>query len=102
MKGRFYVKSHSSQLQGQNWVKIWSTCLVVIEYPLGAVQKLRWQDLDFFDHLTRGVNIFYGMNDDKMWTFLDHQPTSSCKRSLWTPPLENQSNLFFYEMECWT
>ena len=41
-----------------------------------------------FDHLPSCVNIFYGINDDNKWTFLDHLPiylpTSSCKRSLWT------------------
>ena len=26
--------------------------------------------------------IFYGINFDKEWTFFDHLPTSSCKRSL--------------------
>ena len=26
------------------------------------------------------------MNFDKKWTFLDHLPTLSCKRSLWTAP----------------
>ena len=26
------------------------------------------------------------MNVDKKWTFLDHLPTSSCKRSKWTTP----------------
>ena len=31
------------------------------------------------------VNIFYGINVDKMWTFLDYLPTSSCKRSLCLP-----------------
>ena len=38
--------------------------------------------LAFFDHLPPCVDIFYGMNVDKKWTFLDHLPTSSCKRSL--------------------
>ena len=37
--------------------------------------------LAFFDHLPTFVDIFYGMNVDKNWTFLDHLvPTSSCKR----------------------
>ena len=40
----------------------------------------------FFDHLPPCVYIFYGMNVYKTWTFLDHLPTSSCKRSLWTTP----------------
>ena len=35
-------------------------------------------------HLHPCVDIFYGMNFDKKWTFLDHLPTSSCKRSLLT------------------
>ena len=28
--------------------------------------------LAFFDHLSPCVDIFYGINVDKMWTFLDH------------------------------
>jgi hypothetical protein len=28
------------------------------------------------------LTFFYGINIDKKWTFLDHLPTSSCKRSL--------------------
>ena len=35
----------------------------------------------FWLFLTTCVDIFYGMNVDKKWTFLDHLPTSSCKRS---------------------
>ena len=38
--------------------------------------------LAFFDHLPPCVDIFYVMNVDKKWTFLDHLSTSSCKRSL--------------------
>ena len=38
--------------------------------------------LAFFDHLPPCVDIFYGMNVDKKWTFLDNLATSSCKRSL--------------------
>ena len=38
--------------------------------------------LALLDHLPPCVEIFYGMNVDKRWTFLDHLPTSSCKRSL--------------------
>ena len=44
--------------------------------------------LPFFDHLPPCVDTFYGMNVDKKWTFLNHLPTSSCKRSLWTIPKE--------------
>ena len=40
-----------------------------------------------FYHLPPCVDIFYGINVDKKWTFLDHLPTLSCKRSLWTTPL---------------
>ena len=32
------------------------------------------------------VDIFYVINVDNKWIFLDHLPTSSCKRSLWTTP----------------
>ena len=32
--------------------------------------------LAFFDHLPPCVDIFYGMNVDKKWTFLDHVPTT--------------------------
>ena len=39
-----------------------------------------------FDHLPPCVDIFYGTNFDKKMTFLDHLPTSSCKRSLWMTP----------------
>ena len=42
--------------------------------------------LAFSDHLLPYVYVFYGIKVDKKWTFLDHLPTSSCKRSLWTPP----------------
>ena len=41
---------------------------------LGAIHKLRWQDFSFFDHLPPCVDIFYGINVDKKWTFLDHLP----------------------------
>ena len=54
---------------------------------LGVVHKLRWQDFGFFDHLLPpSVDIFYLMNIGKKWTFLDHLPPSSYKRSLWTAP----------------
>ena len=35
-------------------------------------------------YLFPSFDIFYLMNVDKKWTFLDHLPPSSCKRSLWT------------------
>ena len=38
--------------------------------------------LAFSDNLPPYVYIFYGINVDKKWTFWDHLPTSSCKRSL--------------------
>ena len=53
---------------------------------LGVVHTLCCKD--FFDHLPLKVDIFYGMNVDKKWTFLAHLPTSSCKRSLWMTPTE--------------
>ena len=37
----------------------------------------------FFDHLPPFIDIFFGINVDKKWTFLDQLiPTPSCKRSL--------------------
>ena len=42
--------------------------------------------LAFFDHLSPYVDIFYGMNVDKKWSFSDHLPILSCKRSLWRTP----------------
>ena len=36
----------------------------------------------FFDHLSPSVKIFYNMNVEKKWTFLNHLPL--CKHSLWT------------------
>ena len=38
------------------------------------VHKLRLKDLAFFDHLPPFVNIFYGINVDKKWIFLDYLP----------------------------
>ena len=52
----------------------------------GVVHKLCWQNFVFFDCLPPCFDIFYGMKVDKKLTFLDHLPTSSCKRSLWTTP----------------
>ena len=37
-------------------------------------------------HLPPCVDIFYGINVDKMCTFLNHLLTLSCKRSLWKTP----------------
>ena len=39
--------------------------------------------LAFFDHLPPCVDIFYGMNVDKKWTFYGHLPTYFV---LWTTP----------------
>ena len=38
--------------------------------------------LAFSDHLFTCVDIFYGVSVDQKWTFEDHLPTLSCKRSL--------------------
>ena len=79
----------------QNWCKkktlhfvpVASFDLKNFKIYLGVIHKLHWLHiLAFFDHLLLCVDIFYGMNVDKKRTFLDHLPTSSCKRSLWTPP----------------
>ena len=67
-----------------DWLTHWDT---LHTSTLGAIHKLRWQDFSFF--LTTYppcFDIFYGMNVDQNWTFLDHLPSLSCKRSLWTPP----------------
>ena len=42
--------------------------------------------LVFFGHLPPYIDILYGINVDKKLIFLDHLPSSSCKRSLWTTP----------------
>ena len=57
--------------------------------------------LAFFYHLPPCVDIFYDINIDKKWIFLDHLPTLSCKSSLWTTPKAMESSdadtiLFFY------
>ena len=61
------------------WINIWGSYT-------NYINKI----LAFFDHLPPWVDIFYGMNVDKKWTFLDRLPTSSCKRSLWTTPNEKK------------
>ena len=66
----------------------------------GGVHKLCWQVLGFFDHLPPFVDIFYLMNVDKKWTFLDYLPTSSCRRSLWTAPNLISNNLAFRDTAC--
>ena len=54
---------------------------------LGSFTTYIEKILAFFDHLHPCVDIFYAMNVDKKWTFFDHLPTSSWKRSLWTTPI---------------
>ena len=56
------------------------------QFCQGVVHKLRWQDFFLTTYHLPFVDIFYGINVDKKWTFFDHLPTSSCKRSLGTPP----------------
>ena len=51
-----------------------------------VVYKLCWQDFVSFYHLPPSVDIFYLVNIDKKWTFLEPPPPSSCKRSLWRGP----------------
>ena len=48
--------------------------LVQERATLGVVHKLSWQDFDIFEHLPLCLDIFYGMNVDRKWTFLDHLP----------------------------
>ena len=57
--------------------------------------------LAFFDSPTPRVDIFYGMNVDKKWTFLDHLPTSSCKHSLWTSPNAKWSLSLWIKLANW-
>ena len=59
-----------------------------IQKQKGLFTKYVDKILAFFDQLH-----FYGINVDKKWTFLDSQPTSSCKRSLWMPPKANTFKL---------
>ena len=54
--------------------------------PLGCVHKLRRQDFGFFWPPTPLRWHFLWYECWQKWTFLDHLPTSSCKRSLWTTP----------------
>ena len=44
---------------------------------LGSFTNYVDKILAFFDHLPLCVDIFYRINVDKKWTFLDHLPTSS-------------------------
>ena len=41
------------------------------------------------------------MNIDKKWTFLDHLPPSSCKRSLWTAPYPKIRHILFFVILQW-
>ena len=55
--------------------------------------------LAFLDHLSPCIDVLYLIIVDKKWTFLDHLPTSSCKRSLWTPPyLWSKQNIVHYNI----
>ena len=51
--------------------------------------------------LTTSVDIFYLMNIDKKWTFLDHLPPFPCKRSLWTAPYPKIRRIFFFVKLQW-
>ena len=72
------------------------TTLLVAALARGRSQTTMTRFFTFFDHLplvlpTPYVDIFYGMNVDQKWRFLDHLPTSSCKRSLWMTPKQRQA-----------
>ena len=65
-----------SNICSNKWL-IFMTKLIVTQRPFtNYVDKI----MASFDHLPPCVDILV----DKKWTFLDHLPTSSCKRSLWT------------------
>ena len=75
-------KSSKCRTQGQS-VVIGENVL----WPKGRSQiTLTHKILAFLDRLPRCVDIFYGIELWKKCTFLDHLPTLSCKRSLWTTP----------------
>ena len=66
--------------------KTWNKSEAVGQLAVGSFTNYDDKIVAFFDHLSTCIDIFYGMNADKKWTFLDHLPTSSCKRILWTTP----------------
>ena len=46
-----------------------------LQFSKGIVHILCCQEFGFFEHLPPSINIFYDMNIDKKWTFLDYLPT---------------------------
>ena len=53
--------------------------------------NLHWGSFtNYIDKILTFLTIYHPAltfsNFDKKWTFLDHLPTLSCKRSLWTTP----------------
>ena len=57
---------------------------LILQLGKGSFTNYVDKILAVFDHLSPYIDIFYGMNVDKKWTFLDHLPTLSCELSLWT------------------
>ena len=76
MKARFLGSSSTNMPR-------WVVCMVACWGRSETTLTRLW----LFDHLPHCVDIFYGINIDKRWTFLNHLPTSSCKSSLWMTPL---------------
>ena len=71
------------RLVNQSWLRLefhhFSTVMIsrllsVAYLKLRGVHKLYWQDFGFSWPPTLCVDIFYVMNVDKKWTFLDHLP----------------------------
>ena len=62
-------------------------------FPLGVVQKLRWQDFGIFWPPTypwltflKDFLSYYVVKSTYRWHFPYHLPTSSCQRSFWMTP----------------
>ena len=79
-----FAKPSKNVLSSNFWFDIRSASSLPCR--MGAFTNYVYKILASFDHLPPCVYIFYGMKVYKKFTFLDHLPTLSCKRSLWTPP----------------
>ena len=71
----------------------WPINAIRLKVPLGAVHKLHLQDSSFFWPPTLLRLHFLWYECLQKVANLDHLPTSSCKRSLWTAPYLKIKNL---------
>ena len=77
---------------------IWVVRFLLEEYKIrGRSQTTLTRFWLFFDRLPPCVDIFYDVNVDKKWTFLNHLPTSSCKRSLWMTLVWNRTTYIVWK-----